>query len=125
VIFGKVTGSGKKPDMTGNYPVEIVIDNEDMELIPGMIVRGRIKSRNIENIIYTDFDNVVEEFGNYFVYLVNSGNKAEKRKIDPGRKYGNSLVILSGVEPGEKIVVSGVDALTDNAQVKIYGNDKN
>ena len=124
IIYGKVTGSGKKPDMTGNYPVEIVIENEDMELIPGMIVRGRIKSRNIENIIYTDFDNVVEEFGNYFVYLVNGESKAEKRKIDPGKKYGNSLVILSGVDPGEKIVVSGVDALNDNAQVKIYGNDK-
>ncbi|MDD3808420.1 MAG: efflux RND transporter periplasmic adaptor subunit [Candidatus Pacebacteria bacterium] len=124
IIYGKVTGSGKKPDATGNYPVEIVIENEGMELIPGMIVRGRIESRRIGNVIYTDFDNIIEEFGNYFVYLVNSENKAVKRKIEPGKKYGNSLLILSGVEPGEKIVVSGVDALTDNAQVKIYGNDK-
>lgn len=124
IIFGKVTGSGKKPDATGNYPVEIVIENKEMELIPGMIIRGRIRSRKIENVIYTDFDNVVEEFGNYFVYLVNNDTKAEKRKIEPGRKYGNSLVILSGVEPGERIVVSGVDALTDKAQVKIYGAEK-
>ncbi|MFO7810355.1 MAG: efflux RND transporter periplasmic adaptor subunit [Candidatus Delongbacteria bacterium] len=124
VIYGKVTGTGKKPGTTGNYPVEIVIENEDAELIPGMIVSGRIESRKIENVIYTDFDNVVEEFGNYFAYLVDSGNKAVKRKIEPGRKYGNSLIILSGLEPGEKIVVSGVDALNDNAQVKIYGNNK-
>ena len=123
IIYGKVTGSGKKPDATGNYPVEIVIENEGMELIPGMIVRGRIESRKIVNVIYTDFDNIIEEFGNYFVYLVNSENKAVKRKIETGKKYGNSMLILSGVEPGEKIVVSGADALTNNAQVKIFGND--
>ncbi len=123
IIYGKVTGSGKKPDVTGNYPVEIVIENEGMELIPGMIVRGRIESRRIGNVIYTDFDNIIEEFGNYFVYLVNSENKAVKRKIEAGKKYGNSILILSGVEPGEKIIVSGANALTNNAQVKIFGKD--
>ncbi len=124
IIYGEVTGSGKKPDATGNYPVEIEIDNSGNALLPGMIVRGKIESARLENMIYTDFDNIIEEFGNYFVYVIGSQNKAEKRKITLGRKYGNTIIIASGVKTGDMMVVSGIDALKDGAEVRVFGSAK-
>ncbi|MBN2789631.1 MAG: efflux RND transporter periplasmic adaptor subunit [Candidatus Delongbacteria bacterium] len=120
-VEGKVKGIGKKPDASGTYPVEVEIENQDQYLLPGMIVEGKIVAEKLENLIYTDFDNVIEEYGKYFVYTVNSENIANKRQVTIGKKYGNSVVILSGLEPGEKIVVSGTEALSNGTIVKIYG----
>jgi RND family efflux transporter MFP subunit len=121
IVTGKVTGFGKRPDATGNYPVEILIENKNRELLPGMIVRGKIESTRLEGIIYTDFDNIVEEFGKYFVYVISPDNKAEKRQVTIGKKYGNMIIINSGLNPGDKMVVSGVDMMTNGIEVRIFG----
>jgi RND family efflux transporter MFP subunit len=121
VVYGKVTGFGKRPDATGNYPVEILIENKNRDLLPGMIVRGKIESTRLNGLIYTDFDNIVEEFGKYYVYIISTDNKAEKRQVNIGKKYGNTIVIESGLKHGEKFVASGVDAMTNGVEVRIFG----
>jgi RND family efflux transporter MFP subunit len=124
-VYGKVNGFGKRPDATGNYPVEIEIDNAKRELLPGMIVRGRIESVKLENVIYTDFDNIAEEFGKYFVYVVSSDNKAIKKQVSTGRKYGNKMLISTGLETGDRLIVSGIDGITAGMEVRIFGSGTN
>ena len=123
-VHGKVTGIGKKPDATGSYPVEIMIDNPRKELLPGMIVRGQIESKVLKNIIFTDFDNIIEEYGKYYVYIAGAENKAVKKEITTGQKYGNTVVITGGLEPGERLITSGIESLSDGAIVRIFSEDK-
>ncbi|MDA3885678.1 MAG: efflux RND transporter periplasmic adaptor subunit [Candidatus Delongbacteria bacterium] len=120
VIKGIITGIGKKPDNSGTYPVEIEIDNQDQVLLPGMIIEGEIESKVLKNKIYTEFDNVVEEFSKYFVFIVNDENIVTKRKVEIENKYGNNTVIASGLEIGDKLVVSGIESLTNGVKVKLY-----
>ena len=122
-VKGRVTGYGKRLDTTGNYPVEIEIDNKNRELLPGMIVRGYIESANLKDVIYTDFDNITEEFGKYYVYVAADDNKASKRLVTTGKKYGDKIIIESGLNPGEKLIVSGTGGLTDGTEIKIFGNE--
>ncbi|HQO09249.1 MAG TPA: efflux RND transporter periplasmic adaptor subunit [Clostridiales bacterium] len=119
-VHGTVTGIGKKPDATGNYPVEIIIENPGKELLPGMIVRGQIESSKLENVIYTDFDNIIEEYGKYYVYTVSANYKAVKKEISIGKKYGNRVVITTGLEPGETLITSGIESLSDGTSVRIF-----
>lgn len=121
IIKGKVIGLGKKPDGSGTYPVEIEFDNNEHGLLPGMIVEGEIETVMLTDKIYTDFDNIIEEFAKYYVFVVNDEGIATKRQIEIEKKYGNKTIIKSGLEIGDKIVVSGIETLTNGQKVKIYG----
>jgi len=122
VQTGKVTGIGIKSDTGGTYPVEIEIANSNKKLLPGMIVEGKIEAVKLSRQVYTDFDNILEEFGKYYMFVVNEQNIAMKRKIEPGERISGKVMIKSGINIGEKFVVSGVDNLSNGVKVKIVAD---
>ncbi len=52
--------------------------------------------------------------GNWIFVLDKSGNKAYRRKIRIGRQNPDYYEVLEGLEPGEKVIVSGCEAYKDN-----------
>jgi RND family efflux transporter MFP subunit len=60
--------------------------------------------------------------GQYFAYVAESGEGgaavARQRAVQPGPLVGNDYVVLSGLKPGEKLIVSGVQKIRDGAPVK-------
>jgi len=59
--------------------------------------------------------------GQYFVYVVEpgqgGGTVARQRSVETGPVVGNDYVITSGLKPGEKLIVSGVQKIRDGAPV--------
>ena len=52
------------------------------------------------------------------VYVIGDGGVARLRLITIGRHYGSDIEVLSGLEPGERIVADKTDQVTDGAIVK-------
>ncbi|MEA2096334.1 MAG: efflux RND transporter periplasmic adaptor subunit [Candidatus Cloacimonadota bacterium] len=123
---GKVSGVGIRPKTGGNnYPVEIELSNKNMQLFPGMVVEGRIFSKTYKNVLYTSIENLREKYDQQFVYVINDENRAEHRIVELGDKISNYVIIKSGLKPGDKLVIDGIDSLTENALVDIrngFGN---
>jgi len=116
---GNVTGVGIRPKTGGNnYPVEIVLSNKNMELFPGMVVEGQIFSTTFEDVLYTSIENLREKYDQTFVYVINDENRAEIRTITLGEKVTNNVIIASGLKVGDKLVIDGIDSLTENALVE-------
>jgi RND family efflux transporter MFP subunit len=61
--------------------------------------------------------------GQFFAYVAEPGDGgttlARQRAIEPGPVVGNDYVIKSGLKPGEKLIVSGVQKIRDGAPVAI------
>ncbi len=60
--------------------------------------------------------------GQYFAYVAEggaAGTVARQRVVDPGPVVGNDYVIKSGLKPGERLIVSGVQRIADGAPVKV------
>lgn len=61
--------------------------------------------------------------GQYFAFVAESGEGgktvARQRVVDLGAVVGNDYVVKSGLKPGEKLIVSGVQKIADGAPVKI------
>ena len=115
---GKISGVGIRPTSGGNnYPVEIVLNNPNNELYPGMVIEGQIFSQTYENILYTSIENLREKYDKIFVYVINSENRAEIRTITLGEKVENNILITSGLEVGDKLVIDGIDSLSDGTLV--------
>lgn len=115
-----VTGKGIKPVTGGNnFPVEMELDNPDLKLLPGMIVDGYIHTGTFENVIYTSIENLREKYDQELVYVINSENRAELHVVELGEKVANNVIITSGLEPGDKLVIDGIDSLSDGTLVEV------
>jgi RND family efflux transporter MFP subunit len=87
-------------------PVVFRIDSRQ-ELLPGRFVELFIKTRNREPALTVPNEAIVEEMGNYFVYVQQSPERFEKRSIGKGVTDGLRTDIRSGLSVGEIIVSQG------------------
>lgn len=98
---------GKKANNAGwSVPVFFSID-ADPKIIPGTYVEVYLLSAPIPNVIAIPESALVEEQGNFYVFVQHSGESYEKRQVKTGLSNGKDLEITSGLEPGEIIVSKG------------------
>ncbi|MBN1948522.1 MAG: efflux RND transporter periplasmic adaptor subunit [Candidatus Cloacimonetes bacterium] len=117
---GKISGIGIRPNRSsGLYPVEIELDNEKNLLFPGMIVEISVLSNIFQDVIYTSLNNVLQEYDNYYLYIVNEDGQAEKREIDLGPVVGENVVIRSGLNSQDRLVIEGMENLSQGTPVEI------
>ena len=61
--------------------------------------------------------------GQFFAYVAEAGEGgktvARQRAVEPGPIVGNDYVVKSGLKPGEKLIVSGVQKIRDGSPVTI------
>jgi RND family efflux transporter MFP subunit len=64
---------------------------------------------------------VIRINGQFFAYVAEpagSGFVARQRAVTLGRVIGNDYVVLGGLKPGDKLIVSGIQKIGDGAPVK-------
>lgn len=82
--------------------------SEISDVVPGSIVTLYLSSKNnsIENIVIPR-SAIVEEMGNYFVFVQNTPISFEKRSVTIGTTDGLMVKVHSGVSAGERVVTKG------------------
>ncbi len=120
IFYGKITGIGIKPvNNSASYPIEIEIDNPKGKLLPGMVIEASIQSKVFKNVIFTSMNNIIQEYDDYFAFVITEENKAERRKVTLGEKVGENVIITSGIKIDEKLVIEGVENLEDGSVIDI------
>jgi RND family efflux transporter MFP subunit len=61
---------------------------------------------------------VVERGSLTSVWIVDNGNIARMRLVKPGKTYSDRVEILSGITAGERVVVAGVEKMSDGITVE-------
>jgi len=93
--------------------------NSRKALRPGMFARVRVSLPTQEGNILIPERALTELQGKNFVWVVSTDNKASQRPIEVApNRIGPDAVILKGLEPGERIVVEGVQKLREGAPVQ-------
>ena len=57
--------------------------------------------------------------GKNFVWLVDGESKATQRPVKVGESFGDRLMILEGLKPGDRIIVEGVQKVREGAPVQL------
>ena len=83
----------------------------------GMSATVRVLNNANTNSITIPYKSVTEQLGTYFVYVVGDSNKVSQRKLVLGRQVGPDIIVREGLQPGEKIVVQGIQNLREGAVV--------
>lgn len=107
---------------TRTFPIEVDVPNSGGELKPGLVARVRLARRVIEQAIVVPREAVLRSATGYLVYVVHEEEgqtTARARAVTMGAGQGRNVVIESGLEPGERIVIVGQQQLADGDHVRL------
>lgn len=108
----------KADPATRTYRTKVEVDNADGALRPGMIVRGTFLRRTLQDVVAIPLYALVDRDGIKTVFVEESG-VARLHQVTPGAVIGDRVVIRSGLQPGERLIVSGQQLLADGARVRV------
>lgn len=104
---------------TGTAALRAEFPNPNQFLLPGQFVRARILAGTLENGILIPQRAVKMTSDGPTVMIVGQKNVVETRKITVGPMQGGNWTILSGLNPGERVIVDGLQKATIGQPVRI------
>jgi cobalt-zinc-cadmium efflux system membrane fusion protein len=120
ISYGKTVGNA-----SSLLPVFFSISN-DGSLIPGDIVEVFLQTKPIANALVVPIVSLVEEQGNFYVYVQLEGESFDKRLVKLGSNDGKNVQVLSGISSGERVVTKGaqmVKLATQSGSVPAHGHE--
>lgn len=107
-LNGKLLAKGSSVAENDHYlPLYFEVTN-DGSLIEGALVEFYLKTRPGANELVVPVSALIEEQGNFYVFVQVSGETYSKRQVKVKADDGISAAISDGLEPGERIVTKGV-----------------
>jgi multidrug efflux pump subunit AcrA (membrane-fusion protein) len=102
-------------------PVVLELETPDPRIRPGMFASLELITERREGVVTAPRSAVLEGRGEQFVYVVQSGNVAQRRTVTLGLERDGIVEIRSGLAAGDQLVTRGQSFLTDGATVRITG----
>jgi len=103
---------------TGTIKTRLLFPNPKGMLKPGMNGTVRVANNNsAERSIVIPYKAVTEQLGEYFTYVVGDSSKVAQRKVEIGPQLGSNVIVRSGLQAGEKIVVEGTQNLRQGSVI--------
>ena len=96
---------------TGTIQARAIVDNADHALTSGLFARVRFSTGNDVPTLLIDDRAILTDQNRKFVYVVDPEDKVARRDVEPGRMIRDLRVIESGLQPGERIVVAGMQRI--------------
>jgi membrane fusion protein, multidrug efflux system len=103
---------------TGTVKVTVEAVQPPAAVRPGAFVTVDIVRETKPSAIRIPREAVIRELREAHVFVV-EGDKAKRRDLTLGVEEGDFIEAVSGVKPGEKVIVAGQGALRDGSVVKI------
>ena len=104
---------------TGTVTLRIVFPNPEGDLLPGMFVRAVVREGVNEAAILVPQEAVSRDpKGNPYTLVVDSEDRVQQRQLVLDRAIGNRWLVTSGLDPGERVIVEGIQKVRPGSSVK-------
>ena len=105
---------------THTFNAEVVVQNADRALRPGMFARVTVNFGTNHRIVLPDRCIVKQEgTGQRFVYLLKEGDVVNYVPVTLGRHIGSEYEVVDGVQEGDVVVSKGQATLKDGVKVVV------
>jgi multidrug efflux system membrane fusion protein len=103
---------------TGSVRLRAVFANEDRTMAPGLFARVQIGGGDEHRSLLVADRAVGTDQSHKFVYVVNAKGEAERREVTLGPVVNGLRVVRHGLNPGEKIVINGLQRVKPGQPVQ-------
>lgn len=111
-------------DSTRTFEVEIHVDNAERVILPGMRARVIVPKGRIDDAIIVRRDAILQGVERSEAMVLPGDAevaKAELRRLELGPSRGDVIVVKSGLEVGDRLIVKGHRAIVQGTKVKVVG----
>ena len=104
---------------TGSVILRIIFPNPDHVLLPGMFVRAVVKEGVLERAILIPQQAVSRDVkGNPVALVVDNADQVRQRMLALDRAVGDKWLVLSGLVPGDRLIVEGSQKVRPGARAR-------
>jgi membrane fusion protein (multidrug efflux system) len=104
---------------TGSVTLRALMPNPERLLLPGMFVREQIEEGVRQNTVLAPQQGVSHnQKGDATALIVGTDNTVELRSLQVDRAVGDQWVVTSGLKPGDRIIVEGLQMAKPGAKVQ-------
>jgi len=115
---GEVTQIGSRVDPVSRaVQVRALLDNRQRRLRPGMLINVTLEIAEEPGIVVPE-QALLQVGDRSAVYVVDDGAIARRAEVTLGRRLPGQVVLRDGVEPGERVVVTGQLLLRPGSAVR-------
>ncbi|NJW52280.1 efflux RND transporter periplasmic adaptor subunit [Salinimicrobium oceani] len=106
------------------FEIQVAVPSNKEQVKPNLIATVRINDYTSEGAIIIP-ENVIQKnsAGESVAYVLKKNSDttgiAERRTLETGLSYENSVEVLSGLQPGDLLITSGARSIQEGEQVKI------
>jgi RND family efflux transporter MFP subunit len=116
---------------TGSIKVRVQFANPDATLKDGMSAALKVLNNKSGNRVIIPYKAVTEQMGEFFVFVTkdttmkqkDGGNKKDtialQRKVVLGPRLTDKVVVMSGINAGDKVITDGFQRLRDSGMVTL------
>jgi membrane fusion protein, multidrug efflux system len=104
---------------TGTVKLRATFANTDEKLFPNQFVNARLLVRTLDHTTTAPVAAIQHGSPGTFVFLIKPDNSIAVQKIQAGVTDGDRVQIVSGLKPGDEVVVDGADRLREGSKVRI------
>jgi RND family efflux transporter MFP subunit len=105
-------------DQTGTVTVRVEFPNKNDVLKDGMSCVLKVLNDQSGERTIIPYKAVTEQMGEFFVF-VSQDTIAKQHKVKLGPRIGANVVVMSGVEPGNKVITEGFQRLRDGGKITL------
>jgi len=105
--------------LTGTVMLKATFPNTEKSLWAGQFVSTTLHLFNEQHALVVPSEAVVTGQQGTYVYVVDSANTVEQRRVSVERTQGSVSVITAGLRDGERVVRSGQSRLNAGAKVRV------
>ncbi|MBU6491449.1 MAG: efflux RND transporter periplasmic adaptor subunit [Burkholderiales bacterium] len=104
---------------TGTVTLRAVFPNPKHELLPGMFVRARLEEGvNDRAILVPEIGVTHDAKGTPTALVVGADDKVALRTLSASQTFGTDWIVDSGLKPGDRVIVAGVQKVQPGMTVK-------
>jgi multidrug efflux system membrane fusion protein len=105
---------------TATLKLRATFENKDIALFPNQFVNARLLVEEKHGVTVVPTAGVQRNSQTTYVYLVKPDSSVTVRNVVVGAAEGSDSEIVSGLTPGDVIVMTGVDKLQEGSKVRAH-----
>lgn len=103
---------------TDTVAMRALFDNPEYELLPGAYVQVRLEQAIINHAVPVPRDALVRAAGVSSVMIVDTEDTVQRVEVEANTLEGNHWVVTSGLQGGEKVIISNPAMMISGARVR-------
>ncbi len=105
---------------TGSLRLRAIFDNKSNKLFPNQFINVRLQVQLKQGVTLAPTATIQRNTQTTYVFLVKPDSTVTVRNVTVGTVEGSDSEITSGLLPGDTVVMTGVDKLTEGTKVAVH-----